>query len=74
MALVGPWSLVATLVYPLQIARGALLDRADYGGPLGRRVRMYALLLRGKFAEAQGAVEFEIKRLRGTRMGAILDK
>ena len=72
--LFGWTALILLGVYPLQVARLAIKDRLKYGGNLARRLRIYALLVLSKFAEAVGAAEFLIKRLLGRRMGAIFYK
>ena len=72
--LFGWTALILLGIYPLQVARLAIKDRLKYGGNLVRRLRIYALLVLSKFAEAVGAAEFLVKRLLGRRMGAIFYK
>lgn len=63
---VTPWALLLLLAYPAQVARLALREG-------GRREdwEQAALLTAGKFAEAQGALEYHWRRLRGRPSGLI---
>ena len=55
-----PWGAFSSLVYPAQIAR---LARQEGGGKFAWQ--RSALLVLGKFAEAQGVLEYLITRKRG---------
>lgn len=59
--MVGPWALILLLIYPLQIAR---LSRQSGW------VRA-AFLTLSKFPEAQGIIEFHLRRLAGRKAGLI---
>lgn len=61
LMLLTPWAALLALAYPAQLARLALRD----GGP-GRWQRALFSVI-GKFAEAQGVLEFHLRRLRGGR-------
>ncbi|MDX2483776.1 MAG: glycosyltransferase [Pseudodonghicola sp.] len=63
LMLVTPWAALLALVYPAQILRLALR-----GSGAGRWESALFTVL-GKFAEAQGALEFHLRRLRGKRRG-----
>lgn len=58
--IVGPWALLGLLVYPAQILRLALRD----GGTRAAWERALFLTL-GKFAEAQGVLEYHWRQRRG---------
>lgn len=63
LALISPWLALPALIYPLQVLR---LARRDPGpGRWGNA--LFSVL--GKFAEAQGVIEFHLNRLRGKRRG-----
>lgn len=59
--LLGPWALMLLLIYPLQIAR------------LSRQLgwTRAAFLTLSKFPEAQGIIEFHLRRLAGRKAGLI---
>lgn len=57
--LASPWAALLALIYPAQVLR--LARRSDWQGAL------FSVL--GKFAEAQGVLEFHLRRLRGQRRG-----
>jgi len=59
----GPWGLLATLVYPLQLLRLWVKTGAFTTG---------AFFLLGRFAESRGVLQFHWGRLRGRR-GAIIE-
>ncbi|MDK3019167.1 glycosyltransferase [Pseudodonghicola flavimaris] len=60
---VSPWAALLVLIYPAQMLRLALR-----GHGAGRwETALFSML--GKFAEAQGALEFHLRRLRGRRRG-----
>jgi len=61
LALLLPAGLITALIYPLQFLRLARRDGA---------LRAWFSIL-GKFAEAQGAIEFHLNRLRGRHRGLI---
>ena len=61
MMVVTPWAGLLALIYPAQLLRLAL--RGDWGSAL------FSVL--GKFAEAQGVLEFHLRRLRGQRRGIL---
>ncbi|WP_206020982.1 glycosyltransferase family 2 protein [Antarcticimicrobium luteum] len=61
--LATPWAGLLALIYPAQVLRLALRDH----GPGRWEAALFTVL--GKFAEAQGAVEFHLRRLRGQRRG-----
>lgn len=61
-ALASPWALLLLLVYPAQVAR---LSRR----PEGPAAAVFSVL--GKFAEAQGVIDFHIRRLIGRPRGLI---
>jgi len=65
-AALGPAALIAALAYPAQVLRLALRD----GGSRAAWDRA-ALLTAGKFAEAQGALEYHWRRRRGRPAGLI---
>lgn len=56
-----PWGVCLALVYPLQVLRLALCDNTTQ-----HAWRRAVLLTLGKFAEAQGVLEYYINRWRGT--------
>jgi GT2 family glycosyltransferase len=67
LALIHPAFLLLALVYPAQVARIALAQ-----GPTGRMGWLRALFLTlAKFPQAQGALEFLVRRWRGGRSGLI---
>ncbi len=55
--------LAALAIYPLQVIRHALTNRLGVGTGLPQRLRAAAITMVGKFAEAQGVIEFFLKRL-----------
>jgi len=63
LMLITPWAALLALIYPAQVLRLALRDR----GPNRWETALFTVL--GKFAEAQGALEFHLRRLRGQRRG-----
>ena len=62
-ALAGPWTLLAFLVYPLQMARLA----ARGSRTASQNWRVAAALVLGKFPEMLGEVKFTFDRRRGVR-------
>ncbi len=63
--------LAAIAVYPLQIVRHALSNRMGVGADLWQRTQVAAITMAGKFAEAQGVVEFAVKRLTHTKVSGV---
>lgn len=63
---VTPWALLALAIYPLQIIRMAVRDHQ----PAARWPRA-AFSVFGKLPEAQGVIEYHIRRLLGRRSGLI---
>lgn len=63
LMLITPWAGLLALIYPTQVLRLALRDQ----GPNRWETALFTVL--GKFAEAQGALEFHLRRLRGQRRG-----
>lgn len=63
LMLASPWAGLLGLIYPAQLLRLARRDPAP-----GRwETALFSVL--GKFAEAQGVLEFHLRRLRGRRRG-----
>lgn len=63
LMLASPWAGLLALIYPAQLLRLAWRDPAP-----GRwDAALFSVL--GKFAEAQGVLEFHLRRLRGQRRG-----
>lgn len=61
-----PWALLLVLIWPLQVLR---LARRMGGGRAGWEAALFSVL--GKFAEAQGALGYYWRRLRGRQGGLI---
>lgn len=61
VVLLGPWALLALLIYPLQVIRLA----ADGGRPTSRKWLHAGALVLSKFPEMLGQVKFAWDRLRG---------
>lgn len=59
LMLASPWAALLALIYPAQVLR--LARRSDWESA------PFSVL--GKFAEAQGVLEFQLRRLRGRRRG-----
>jgi GT2 family glycosyltransferase len=60
-ALVGPWALLGLLVYPLQVLRLALQERADFARSLVRA----GFLVLSKFPQVLGQLKYVANRWRG---------
>jgi len=65
LMLVTPWAALLALAYPAQVLRLASRDR----GPDRSAAALFTVL--GKVAEAQGAMDFHLRRLRGRRRAII---
>lgn len=63
LMLATPWAGLLALIYPAQLLRLALRTP----GPGRWENALFSVI--GKFAEAQGALEFHLRRLRGQRRG-----
>ena len=60
-----PWAALSLLIYPAQVLRLALRDR----GPGRWEAAVFSVL--GKFAEAQGTLDFHLRRWVGRRRGIL---
>ena len=65
-AFISPWALLLLLAYPAQVVRLALRDG---GGREAWEAAFFTVL--GKFPEAQGALEYHIRRLIGQGRGIL---
>ncbi|SEF61329.1 glycosyltransferase family 2 protein [Jhaorihella thermophila] len=63
---ISPWALLLLLAYPAQVVRLALRDG---GGREAWEAAFFTVL--GRFPEAQGALEYHIRRLIGHRRGIL---
>ena len=70
----GPVGGLTALAYPAQILRLAVLDRQGAGGSLEHRLKVAALTMVSKFAEAHGALEFLVKKMARQEMKPIYYK
>jgi hypothetical protein len=61
LALLTPWALILTLIYPAQVLR--------LSARMPRLIALFTVL--GKFPEALGAAEFHWRRLRGQQRSLI---
>lgn len=59
------------VIYPAQVVRHAVVNKQHAGGSLRNRFAVATLAMIGKFAEAQGALEFVFKLLMRREMKAI---
>lgn len=70
----GPMAALGLLIYPAQIVRHAVVDKQRAGGSLSNRFAVATLAMTGKFAEAQGTLEYLSKLLLRREMKAIYYK
>jgi cellulose synthase/poly-beta-1,6-N-acetylglucosamine synthase-like glycosyltransferase len=72
--MLGPSAVLFLLVYPLQLLRQAVLDRQGVGGSLAHRLKVAALGMICKVAEAHGAIQFAVKSVARRKLTAIYYK
>jgi len=72
--LFGPLAWLLMTVYPGQVLRHALVNQQNAGGQVLHRLKVAALAMCCKFAEAHGSLEFLGKHLMRKKMAAIYYK
>jgi hypothetical protein len=63
--ILGPLGIALLAAYPAQIVRQALQNKQKAGGTIPNRIKVATLSMVGKFGEAQGAMEFYVKKTFG---------
>ena len=74
LATLGWIAALGLVIYPAQVVRHAVANKQRAGGSLRNRFAVATLAMIGKFAEAQGALEFLFKLLLRREMKAIYYK